>query len=170
MYTLTNFGFRSPHAFSLELVAYSNLKKTIFSESLTCLYLQWHPNLHRLLAKPQLLPPPTSSWTPRLSLLKAVAVLKQVRHDTGICNKATAILNNIVNDVFEHIATETSSRLHVKELAEALLLDYLIPRNPNLCTSCTQVFMFRILVNRSDFSRSSYTLSFYTPLYNLCLI
>src|ERR1700761_6318149 len=35
-------------------------------------------------------------------------VLKQVHPDTGISNKAMAILNSFVNDIFEHIAMETS--------------------------------------------------------------
>ncbi|KAG6874189.1 hypothetical protein C0995_003735 [Termitomyces sp. Mi166 len=36
------------------------------------------------------------------------AVLKQVHPDTGISNKAMAILNSFVNDIFERIATEAS--------------------------------------------------------------
>jgi histone H2B len=38
-----------------------------------------------------------------------VPVLKQVHPDTGISNKAMAILNSFVNDIFERIATEASS-------------------------------------------------------------
>ena len=38
-------------------------------------------------------------------------VLKQVHPDTGISNKAMAILNSFVNDIFERIATEASSAL-----------------------------------------------------------
>lgn len=38
-----------------------------------------------------------------------VVVLKQVHPDTGISNKAMAILNSFVNDIFERIATEASS-------------------------------------------------------------
>jgi histone H2B len=38
-----------------------------------------------------------------------LAVLKQVHPDTGISNKAMAILNSFVNDIFERIATEASS-------------------------------------------------------------
>ena len=38
-------------------------------------------------------------------------VLKQVHPDTGISNKAMAILNSFVNDIFERIATEASSKL-----------------------------------------------------------
>ncbi len=38
-------------------------------------------------------------------------VLKQVHPDTGISNKAMAILNSFVNDIFERIATEASSSL-----------------------------------------------------------
>ena len=37
-------------------------------------------------------------------------VLKQVHPDTGISNKAMAILNSFVNDIFERIATEASSQ------------------------------------------------------------
>jgi histone H2B len=37
------------------------------------------------------------------------SVLKQVHADTGISNKAMAILNSFVNDIFERIATEASS-------------------------------------------------------------
>lgn len=36
-------------------------------------------------------------------------MLKQVHPDTGISNKAMAILNSFVNDIFERIATEASS-------------------------------------------------------------
>ena len=35
-------------------------------------------------------------------------MLKQVHPDTGISNKAMAILNSFVNDIFERIATEAS--------------------------------------------------------------
>ena len=38
-----------------------------------------------------------------------LSVLKQVHPDTGISNKAMAILNSFVNDIFERIATEASS-------------------------------------------------------------
>lgn len=38
-----------------------------------------------------------------------MTVLKQVHPDTGISNKAMAILNSFVNDIFERIATEASS-------------------------------------------------------------
>ena len=37
-------------------------------------------------------------------------VLKQVHPDSGISNKAMAILNSFVNDIFECIATEASSK------------------------------------------------------------
>lgn len=40
-------------------------------------------------------------------------VLKQVHPDTGISNKAMAILNSFVNDIFERIATEASSMYSV---------------------------------------------------------
>ncbi|KAJ7916594.1 histone-fold-containing protein [Mycena leptocephala] len=36
------------------------------------------------------------------------AVLKQVHSDTGISNKAMAILNSFVNDIFKRIASEGS--------------------------------------------------------------
>lgn len=39
----------------------------------------------------------------------SITVLKQVHPDTGISNKAMAILNSFVNDIFERIATEASS-------------------------------------------------------------
>ena len=42
-------------------------------------------------------------------LTDCVAVLKQVHPDTGISNKAMAILNSFVNDIFERIAGEASS-------------------------------------------------------------
>ncbi|KIM70660.1 hypothetical protein SCLCIDRAFT_6258 [Scleroderma citrinum Foug A] len=35
-------------------------------------------------------------------------VLKQIHPDTGISNKAMAILNSFVNDIFERVATEAS--------------------------------------------------------------
>jgi histone H2B len=41
--------------------------------------------------------------------LRCGIVLKQVHPDTGISNKAMAILNSFVNDIFERIATEASS-------------------------------------------------------------
>lgn len=40
-------------------------------------------------------------------------VLKQVHPDTGISNKAMAILNSFVNDIFERIATEASSESYM---------------------------------------------------------
>ena len=43
-------------------------------------------------------------------MLTRSAVLKQVHPDTGISNKAMAILNSFVNDIFERIATEASSK------------------------------------------------------------
>ena len=42
-------------------------------------------------------------------ILTCFTVLKQVHPDTGISNKAMAILNSFVNDIFERIATEASS-------------------------------------------------------------
>src|SRR5882762_8250698 len=47
-------------------------------------------------------------------------VLKQVHPDTGISNKAMAILNSFVNDIFERIATEASSKLHPCPLVSCL--------------------------------------------------
>ena len=44
-----------------------------------------------------------------MELLFDYVVLKQVHPDTGISNKAMAILNSFVNDIFERIATEASS-------------------------------------------------------------
>lgn len=44
-----------------------------------------------------------------MTYLLRVLVLKQVHPDTGISNKAMAILNSFVNDIFERIATEASS-------------------------------------------------------------
>jgi histone H2B len=49
----------------------------------------------------------------KLTLQLSCAVLKQVHPDTGISNKAMAILNSFVNDIFERIATEASSELTV---------------------------------------------------------
>ena len=46
-------------------------------------------------------------------LIILLLVLKQVHPDTGISNKAMAILNSFVNDIFERIATEASSKLLV---------------------------------------------------------
>ena len=53
-------------------------------------------------------------------------VLKQVHPDTGISNKAMAILNSFVNDIFERIATEASSTsysqiFHSEDIAFSLL-------------------------------------------------
>jgi histone H2B len=42
------------------------------------------------------------------TIFSFLAVLKQVHPDTGISNKAMAILNSFVNDIFERIATEAS--------------------------------------------------------------
>ena len=46
----------------------------------------------------------------RVSYPTCLLVLKQVHPDTGISNKAMAILNSFVNDIFERIATEASSK------------------------------------------------------------
>ena len=48
-------------------------------------------------------------------------VLKQVHPDTGISNKAMAILNSFVNDIFERIATEASSEFHACFLHHAFV-------------------------------------------------
>ena len=55
--------------------------------------------------------------------LVSCAVLKQVHPDTGISNKAMAILNSFVNDIFERIASEASSEfLHLaRSLVEVVL-------------------------------------------------
>jgi len=42
-------------------------------------------------------------------MVHGMSVLKQVHPDTGISNKAMAILNSFVNDIFECIASEASS-------------------------------------------------------------
>lgn len=49
----------------------------------------------------------------------AHTVLKQVHPDTGISNKAMAILNSFVNDIFERIASEASSTclLHIDRVS-----------------------------------------------------
>ena len=75
-------------------------------------------------------------------------VLKQVHPNTGISNKAMAILNSFVNDIFERIATEASSEFlffiplvtilltHFFFLCRARCLlkeiHHLLPGNPNL--------------------------------------
>ena len=48
-----------------------------------------------------------------------ILVLKQVHPDTGISNKAMAILNSFVNDIFERIATEASSKFSVLDKRES---------------------------------------------------
>jgi hypothetical protein len=61
-----------------------------------------------------------------LMLIRCVAqVLKQVHPDTGISNKAMAILNSFVNDIFERIATEASSTVILPHLS--VLLTYFVP-------------------------------------------
>ena len=50
------------------------------------------------------------------------AVLKQVHPDTGISNKAMAILNSFINDIFERIATEASSTCTPRVSARACLI------------------------------------------------
>lgn len=49
-----------------------------------------------------------------LQLMQSPLVLKQVHPDTGISNKAMAILNSFVNDIFERIASEASSELRLE--------------------------------------------------------
>ena len=48
-------------------------------------------------------------------------MLKQVHPDTGISNKAMAILNSFVNDIFERIATEASSKHNFGSHVDILL-------------------------------------------------
>lgn len=76
-------------------------------------------------------------------------VLKQVHPDTGISNKAMAILNSFVNDIFERIATEASSAFFPGYVEVSFVnrfacyrasflqqeVDYLIAGNPNQCSS-----------------------------------
>ena len=78
--------------------------------------------------------------------INSSSVLKQVHPDTGISNKAMAILNSFVNDIFERIATEASSTCHVHYLTLRGLtrfisartccllqeVHHLITRNPNI--------------------------------------
>nr|GAT46838.1 predicted protein [Mycena chlorophos] len=61
-------------------------------------------------------------------------VLKQVHPDTGISNKAMAILNSFVNDIFERIATEASKLAQYSKKARAILQEvhHLLARNPDL--------------------------------------
>ena len=61
--------------------------------------------------------PPISSKVCPLYLIYSSAysfdplvVLKQLHPDIGISNKAMAVLNSFVNDIFERIATEASSK------------------------------------------------------------
>ena len=51
-------------------------------------------------------------------------MLKQVHPDTGISNKAMAILNSFVNDIFERIATEASSKYARSALRGVVLTWY----------------------------------------------
>ena len=75
-------------------------------------------------------------------------VLKQVHPDTGISNKAMAILNSFVNDIFERIATEASSMLllffsncMVSEQSDCRIgrllqkINHLVKGNPDRCPS-----------------------------------
>ncbi|KAG8699521.1 histone H2B [Ceratobasidium sp. 395] len=62
-------------------------------------------------------------------------VLKQVHPDTGISNKAMAILNSFVNDIFERIATEASKTEHHIFIRTRLVLEeihHLFPRDPGV--------------------------------------
>jgi hypothetical protein len=74
-----------------------------------------------------------------------VKVLKQVYPDTGISNKAMAILNSFVNDIFERIATEASSMFPSFVVYHTLIVylracgllqegDDLIARDSNICS------------------------------------
>ena len=51
-------------------------------------------------------------------------MLKQVHPDTGISNKAMAILNSFVNDIFERIATEASSKSYACSPSTRSYSDY----------------------------------------------
>ncbi|KAI0035099.1 histone H2B [Vararia minispora EC-137] len=42
-------------------------------------------------------------------------VLKQVHPDTGVSNRAMAVLNSFVNDIFERIATEASKLAQINK-------------------------------------------------------
>ena len=46
-----------------------------------------------------------------LIVLINLSVLKQVHPDMGISNKAMAILNSFINDIFERIATISSHEI-----------------------------------------------------------
>jgi hypothetical protein len=82
-----------------------------------------------------------------ISLTLIILVLKQVHPDTGISNKAMAILNSFVNDIFERIATEASSKGFLSRSFLILLnslrrarfvleeIYHLISRNPNVGSS-----------------------------------
>ena len=72
-------------------------------------------------------------------------VLKQVHPDTGISNKAMAILNSFVNDIFERIAGEASSAYFEADVSRAVAhvpcrtrvvlekVDHLVARDSNEC-------------------------------------
>lgn len=63
----------------------------------------------------------SSSGFKRVDDLVVSSVLKQVHPDTGISNKAMAILNSFVNDIFERIATEASSAYFPANLSLPIL-------------------------------------------------
>ena len=71
----------------------------------------------------------TRSRLPRLIRYQLIvfSVLKQVHPDTGISNKAMAILNSFVNDIFERIATEASSTCHTSMFTRFQSSDAIFP-------------------------------------------
>lgn len=74
-----------------------------------------------------------------------VLVLKQVHPDTGISNKAMAILNSFVNDIFERIATEASSMCCLLTLINARRIDSL-----GLRTGCVFEEIYDLFARNSD--------------------
>lgn len=68
---------------------------------------------------------------PRPALtVPASTVLKQVHPDTGISNKAMAILNSFVNDIFERIATEASSTCSPPRVCHVRVADRRVQSSP----------------------------------------
>ncbi|KAH9174880.1 histone-fold-containing protein, partial [Lactarius sanguifluus] len=63
-------------------------------------------------------------------IYKASQCSNKVHPDTGISNKAMAILNSFVNDIFERIATEAS-----KLAAYSKKSTYLVKGNPDRCST-----------------------------------
>ena len=60
-----------------------------------------------------------------LIVLINLSVLKQVHPDTGISNKAMAILNSFVNDIFERIATISSHEIQYFRFLSLLYVVFL---------------------------------------------